>query len=221
MAVVKNKPDRRCKARFPGSVTENNCNFVILPPVGRRERNRINLICSGFRNQVSMLKNVPVLGLAGYSGSGKTTFLEKLITELKRRGYRVGVIKHTHHPVVLDQPGKDTWRHARAGADVVALAAPEGVYLSRKFESDPAPEDVIAMIGEMDLILVEGYKKGNWPKLEFFRSGMTERAEVPREELLGVVSDTPSDNHEFPHFGPEDIFDVACLIERVLIEKKP
>ena len=99
-----------------------------------------------------MRKDIPILGLAGYSGSGKTTFLEKLIAELKRRGYRVGVIKHTHHQVEFDQPGKDTWRHVRAGADVVALASPKGVFLAKKLDSSPTPEDVLALVGDVDLI---------------------------------------------------------------------
>ncbi len=167
-----------------------------------------------------MRKDIPILGLAGYSGSGKTTFLEKLIAELKRRGHRVGVIKHTHHLVEFDQPGKDTWRHVRAGADVVALASPNGVFLAKKMESDPTPEDVLAMVGDVDLILIEGYKRGRWPKLEFYRSGMKERVQVPEDELLGIVSDIPSGQLTLPHFGPEDITGAAGFIESVLLDKK-
>lgn len=168
-----------------------------------------------------MRKDIPILGLAGYSGSGKTTFLEKLITEFKRRGYRVGVIKHTHHPVELDQPGKDTWRHIRAGADVVALASLKGIYLVRNMESGPSPEDVLAMVEDVDLILIEGYKRGRWPKLEFYRDGMKERVQVPENELLGIVSDIPPNESARPHFYPEDITGAADLIERSLLEKKP
>jgi len=165
-----------------------------------------------------MEKRVPVIGLAGFSGSGKTTFLEKLIAELKRRGCRVGVIKHTHHPVQFDQPGKDTWRHSRAGAAVVALAAPGGVSLVRKFESDPGPEKVIAMIDGVDLVIIEGYKKGKWPKIEIFRRGVTERPDIPAEELLAVVSDVPQ-SAGVPCFGPDDAAGVAGLIERVIMKK--
>lgn len=164
-----------------------------------------------------MKKPVPVIGLAGYSGSGKTTFLEKLIVELKLRGHRVGVIKHTHHPVEFDQPGKDTWRHARAGAEVVALAAPGGVSLVRKFASDPGPEEVIAMVDGVDLIIIEGYKKGKWPKIELFRREAPRRPSIPGEELLAVVSDMPPDA-EVPHFDLDDAAGAADLIERVILK---
>ncbi|OPY58545.1 MAG: Molybdopterin-guanine dinucleotide biosynthesis adapter protein [Pelotomaculum sp. PtaU1.Bin035] len=165
-----------------------------------------------------MERSVPVIGLAGFSGSGKTTFLEKLIVELKRRGYRVGVIKHTHHPVEFDQPGKDTWRHARAGADAVALAAPGGVWLGRKFESEPGPEQVISLIRGVDIIVIEGYKKGKWPKIEIYRYGATERPAVLEDELLAVVTDA-CPCAEVPHFGLDDAAGVADLIERIIMKK--
>jgi len=165
-----------------------------------------------------MKESVPVVGLAGYSGSGKTTFLEKLIVVLKQRGYLVGVIKHTHHRVEFDQKGKDTWRHARAGADVVALASPNGVSLFKKFETDPGPEEVISMAGELDLIIFEGYKKEKWPKIEIFRHGTIERPVIPAEELIAVVSDARP-VAAVPHFGLDDAAGVADLIEKVILKK--
>ncbi|KUK81204.1 MAG: Molybdopterin-guanine dinucleotide biosynthesis protein [Pelotomaculum thermopropionicum] len=164
-----------------------------------------------------MGKTCPAVGLTGFSGSGKTTLLEKLIVELKHRGYRVGVIKHTHHRLDFDREGKDSWRHTRAGADVVALAAPGGVTLVRKFDSDPEPDEVLAMIGGVDLIIIEGYKRGRWPKIEVFRRGMTERPAVPEEELLAVVSDEVSSGNGIPHFDLDDVPAVADLIESKII----
>jgi len=170
-----------------------------------------------------MKKPIPVIGLAGYSGSGKTTFLEKLIAELERRGHRVGVIKHTTHPVEIDQPGKDSWRHARAGAKVVALAAPGSVFISKKYDSDPGPEEVIAMFSGsgVDLIIIEGYKNGRWPKIEVFHHKVTERPSIPVEELLAMVTDVPSDAETpavLPRFGLDDAAGVASLIERVVLD---
>ena len=166
-----------------------------------------------------MKETILVIGLAGYSGSGKTTFLEKLIAELKSRGYRVGVVKHTHHPVEFDQPGKDTWRHARAGAEVVALAAPGRVSLFRKFETDPGPEEVVSMVKGVDVIFVEGYKKGNWPKIEVFNNKITERPDIPAEELLALVSDQ-CPGAAAPFFGPDDAAGVADFLETVLLNNK-
>ncbi len=160
---------------------------------------------------------IPLIGLAGFSNSGKTTFLEKLIAALKGRGYRIGVIKHTHHQVEFDQPGKDTWRHSRAGAEAVALAAPGGVSLIRNFESDPGPEAVISMISGVDLIVIEGYKRGKWPKIEVYHQGVSERPVIPIDELLAVVSDVPLDS-EAPCFGLDDSSGVADLIERVILK---
>ena len=166
-----------------------------------------------------MGKPVPVIGLAGYSGSGKTTFLEKLIIELKSRGYRIGVIKHTHHDVEFDQPGKDAWRHARAGADFVALAAPGGFSVFKKTDGDPGPEILLSMAGDLDLIIVEGYKKEKWPKIEvLYQHGQAERPVIPDEELLAVVSDAQF-LKTVPHFGLDDVAGVADLIERVILKK--
>lgn len=166
-----------------------------------------------------MKKPVPIIGLAGYSGSGKTTFLEKLIIELKSRGYKLGVIKHTHHAVEFDQPGRDTWRHARAGADFVGLAAPGGFSVFKKTAGDPGPETLISMAGNLDLIIIEGYKTGKWPKIEVFYSlGTAERFIVPREDLMAVVTDLPPTT-TVPHFGLDDAAGVADLIERTIIRK--
>lgn len=165
-----------------------------------------------------MRKPPPVIGLAGYSGSGKTTFLEKLLAELKSRGYRIGVIKHTHHNVDFDQPGKDTWRHARAGADFVALATPGGFSVFQRTDGDPGPEILISMAGELDLIIIEGYKSGNWPKIEvFYQHGTTERPDIPKDELLAVVSDARLVTAA-PHFGLGDAVGVADYVERVVLK---
>lgn len=158
-----------------------------------------------------MKKIIPVVGLAGFSGSGKTTFLEKLIVELKSRGYRLGVIKHTHH--------RENRRQSPTGAAVEVLAAPEGVFLFREYESEPRPEEVLSMIDGVDLILIEGYKNSRWPKLVIFRNGVTERPAIHPEDFLAEISDQSPGSIE-PHFDLEDAAGVAGLIERVILCKE-
>lgn len=182
---------------------------------------RITILNNNFAfhsREVKMQRAIPVVGLAGYSGSGKTTFLEKLVAVLKDRGYRVGVIKHTSHPVEFDQPGKDTWRHARAGADVIALASPDNVAVVRKYKSAPVPEEVIPLVDGVDLIIVEGFKKGSWPKIEIIREELPERPVIPAEELLATVGGS-APLEGVPFYGLEDAAAVADLIEQQFLKR--
>jgi len=165
-----------------------------------------------------MSSDIPIVGLAGFSNSGKTTFLEKLIVELKSRGYRIGVIKHTHHRVAVDEPGTDTWRHSQAGADMVALAAPGSISIIRNYSGDPEPEHVLSMFSGVDLILIEGYKKGKWPKFEVFLSDKAERPNIDPSELLAVVSNyKPSEQAVTPYIGLDDVTKAADLLEMAVL----
>lgn len=162
--------------------------------------------------------DIPVVSVVGYSGSGKTTFLEKLIAELAGRGYRVGTVKHTSHDVQFDRPGKDTWRHAKAGAEVIALAAPGGVCLVVK-QAHPSPEEVVSLIKGVDLVITEGYKRGKWPKLLVYRRGCGPVPDPLPGQLLAVVSDAGPD-YGGPVFNLEDATGVADLLEREIIGPK-
>ncbi|MDF0606595.1 molybdopterin-guanine dinucleotide biosynthesis protein B [Neisseriaceae bacterium TC5R-5] len=133
-----------------------------------------------------------VLGLAGYSGSGKTTLLEKLIPLLRAQGLRVAVIKHTHHDVDWDQPGKDSWRHRQAGASQVILAAGKRRMLVEEQEaSNELPLAAqLAWLGPCDLVLVEGYKHEAIPKLEVVNSQLNAPALYPEDaRVLALVAD--------------------------------
>ena len=164
-----------------------------------------------------MSSEIPVVGLAGFSNSGKTTFLEKLIVELKSRGYLIGVIKHSHHRVDIDEPGTDTWRHTQAGADVVALAAPGSISMVKKCQDDPLPEQVISMFSGVDLIIIEGYKRGKWPKIEVFQPGAAERPNISPTELLAVVCDEQPNPGSAPCLGFNDIAKAADLVEKTVL----
>jgi len=95
------------------------------------------------------MKTPPIISIVGKSKSGKTTLLEKIIPELKKRNYRVATIKHhAHRGLEIDQPGKDTWRHAQAGSDHIVIVAPDKVASIRKVESAPTLDEIAAGIQE-------------------------------------------------------------------------
>ena len=113
------------------------------------------------------------LGFAAYSGAGKTTLLEQVIAALRARGQRVSTVKHAHHDVDIDIPGKDSWRHHQAGASEVLLVCDKRLALVREFEFEQ-DLDVHAMLAELradvDWVLVEGFKHGDLPKVEIWRA---------------------------------------------------
>lgn len=133
------------------------------------------------------MAQVLIYTFAAFSGAGKTTYLERLIPALKARGLRVGVVKHHGHDTPLDQEGKDSWRFAAAGADVTAVVAPRQAAFIENRGLDP--EEAVARIRDVDLILTEGYKHGPWPKIAICR-GEGERA-IPPDVCVAVVSDVP------------------------------
>jgi molybdopterin-guanine dinucleotide biosynthesis protein MobB len=111
-----------------------------------------------------------VISIIGKAKSGKTTLLEKLIKELSIRGYRIGTIKHTRHEGQLDAPEKDTWRHIKAGSLATALSTPNGILFIKPMSIEPGLEEVTRLFGdEMDLIITEGFKYSNTPKIEVHR----------------------------------------------------
>jgi len=112
-----------------------------------------------------------VFGIAGFSGSGKTTLLEKLIPEFNARGLRVSVIKHTHHRFDLDKPGKDSWRHREAGAEEVLVLSGDRWVLMHELRGAPEPtlDAQLAIMSDVDLVLIEGFKAAPVPKVEVHR----------------------------------------------------
>ena len=154
-----------------------------------------------------------IISIVGKSGSGKTTFIERLIPELKKRGYKIGTVKHTVHNFEFDKPGKDSWRHKQAGADTAIIASADKFSVVR--DAGPTTLDDFRPYFEgMDLVITEGYKNEHMPKIEIIRSG---RSAVPLdlkpEERLALVTDTDVEMN-VPRFGLENIADVADLIER-------
>jgi molybdopterin-guanine dinucleotide biosynthesis protein B len=158
----------------------------------------------------------PIVCIVGRSGVGKTTLLEKLIPALKRRGYRVATVKHhAHSGLEIDQPGKDSWRHVRAGSDHVVVVAPDKIVSIRPTDHESALDEVATTIRDVDIILVEGYKQAAKPKIEVTPRAVgaqpTESVCAP-DELLAVVSPGTAPFPDVPQFGPDDVCGLADLI---------
>jgi molybdopterin-guanine dinucleotide biosynthesis adapter protein len=132
-----------------------------------------------------------VLGLAGWSGSGKTTLLVALLPVLRARGLRVSTIKHAHHTVDPDTPGKDSWRHREAGAEEVMLATAERFALFRAYRggAEPSLDELLARMAPVDLVLVEGFRWADMPKLEVYRPSLGKPPLWPDMTVLAVASD--------------------------------
>jgi molybdopterin-guanine dinucleotide biosynthesis protein B len=113
-----------------------------------------------------------VIGLAGWSGAGKTTLLQKLIPELKRRGLTVSTLKHAHHAFDIDQPGKDSFEHRRAGANEVLVASSGRWALVHELreEAEPRLAALLRRLSPVDLVIVEGFKAERHPKIEVYRA---------------------------------------------------
>jgi molybdopterin-guanine dinucleotide biosynthesis protein MobB len=136
---------------------------------------------------------IPIVSIVGRSNSGKTTLIEKLIIELRRRGYRVGTIKHNSHGFDIDHEGKDSWRHKKAGAQVTVIASLHRVAVIEDVNRDYELSELMDhYIRDVDIILSEGFKKNPHPKIEVVRSGLKHEPLCTREDnLIAVASDQP------------------------------
>jgi len=163
----------------------------------------------------------PVLSVVGYSGSGKTTYLEKLIPALKSRGLRLGVIKHDAHSFEVDVPGKDSWRLTRAGADITVIASPEKIAIMEKWSREEDLHRIAGRLrGKVDLILTEGYKRGSALKIEIRREAAKGREALSGEdELFALACDHPPEGKvAAPVLPLDDPQPMADLIVKFLEE---
>jgi molybdopterin-guanine dinucleotide biosynthesis protein B len=133
-----------------------------------------------------------IFGFAGYSGSGKTTLIEKLIPLFTGRGIKVSLIKHGHHAFDVDKPGKDSYRHRKAGCAEVLVTSSRRWVLMHELRGAPEPglAEHIKRISPCDLLLVEGYKREHIPKLEVYREEVEEPLLHPHDEdIVAIASD--------------------------------
>ena len=158
-----------------------------------------------------------VVSFAGYSGSGKTSLVERLIPALKLRGLRVSVVKHAHHKFDIDHPGKDTYRHREAGAFEVVVASNQRLALMREFEQ-PAQLTVHHLIAELyegvDWVLVEGFKESNLPKIEIWRAASGKPARYKDDDFIVAIATDSPDRLPEPTLRPVlDLNDADALAQ--------
>ena len=131
-----------------------------------------------------------IFGLAGWSGSGKTTLMTALIPEFVSRGMTVSTIKHAHHSFDIDQPGKDSWQHREAGAQEVMVASGRRWALMHELRGtiEPSLDELLTRMKPVDLLLVEGFKHHDHPKIEIYRHGLGKPLLHPDDPFIVAIA---------------------------------
>lgn len=162
-----------------------------------------------------------VIGLAGWSGAGKTTMLIRLIPELAARGVSVSTLKHAHHAFDLDTPGKDSHAHREAGAREVLISSQRRWALMRELRGEPEAllPDLLARLSPVDLVIVEGFKRERHAKIEIHRSANGKPPLHPGDDtIVAVASDIAFPEARRPVIG---IDDVAAIADTMLARAEP
>ncbi len=164
-----------------------------------------------------------IISIVGKSDAGKTTLLESLIAELKRRGVKVAIVKHSHHADDLDTATKDTWRFTRAGSELSAINSLDNLAIYRHMDHYFDPQEIAHLIlWDYDIILTEGFKGSPYPKIEVHRHEQGEELLTDPKQLLAVVTDTPLDVNvvNVPQFSRDNISGIADLIEKEIANRQ-
>lgn len=162
----------------------------------------------------------PIIGIAGWKKSGKTTLTVRLVEEFTRRGLRVATVKHAHHAFQIDDGETDSARHRRAGARQVAIVSNRRWAVINELDGAPEPnfEEVIAWLEPCDLIVVEGYKSASIPKIEARRLQSHTHRPLADDDptVIAIAADHPIEDATVPVFSLDDIGAIADLIERTI-----
>ncbi|MBI4962038.1 MAG: molybdopterin-guanine dinucleotide biosynthesis protein B [Desulfomonile tiedjei] len=158
---------------------------------------------------------IPIVSIVGKSDSGKTTLVEKLVKELKSRGYRVATIKHDAHSFEIDREGKDSWRHKQAGASITVISSPSKLAVIADTDHDYTLAELREkLIRGVDLILTEGYKRENNPKVEVIRSEHHREMLCKSDDnLIAIAGDPPDPPAGVPVFDLNDAKPLCDFLE--------
>jgi molybdopterin-guanine dinucleotide biosynthesis protein B len=162
----------------------------------------------------------PVIGIAGWKKSGKTSLAERLIAEFARRGLRVASVKHAHHAFQIDDADTDSARHRRAGARQVAIVSPRRFALVSELDSAQEPDlaTVLARLDPCDLVIIEGYKSAPIPKIEVRRLAALSQAPLAADDphVIAIAADHAVGQTALPSFRLDDIQGIAACITSAL-----
>jgi molybdopterin-guanine dinucleotide biosynthesis protein B len=165
-----------------------------------------------------MTTRIPVVSVVGKSDSGKTTLMEGLIRALTARGWRVATVKHHIHDFDIDIPGKDSWRHAKAGAVVTMISAPDKFGVVRQVERERTLDELVEAAGpDVDILLTEGFKRAGDIRIEVSRAARSDELICTPDQLFALVTDVAYDVGELPVFGLDDADGLAALVERTFL----
>ncbi len=162
--------------------------------------------------------STPIIGIAGWKKSGKTTLVVRLIEEFTRRGFKVASVKHAHHSFQIDDKETDSARHRRAGARQVAVVSAKRWALIAELDGAPEPDfaEVIAWLGPCDLVIVEGYKSAAMPKIEARRRAAFSQETLADSDpnVIAIAADHAADGHGLPVFFLDDIAGIADFVAK-------
>ncbi len=165
---------------------------------------------------------IPVVSIVGKSDAGKTTLIERVVRELSSRGWRVATCKHHVHEVEVDVPGKDSWRHARAGAVLAMIASPTQFVSVLRVDVEPSLEVIAAEAARVgcDLLVTEGFKRQAQHRIEVSRRARSDGLISSPDELIAVVTDNPDlADMGVPTFGLDEAREVATFIEQTFLRR--
>jgi molybdopterin-guanine dinucleotide biosynthesis protein B len=169
----------------------------------------------GSRTPAKYEVRMKIFGLAGWSGSGKTTLMVKLLPELVGRGLSVSTVKHAHHNFEIDRPGKDSFEHREAGATEVMVSGGRRWALMHEIREKPEPKavDLVRHMTPVDLILIEGFKRDDHPKLEVYREA-TGKPLLCRDDpkIVAVASDREIADLGIPRLDLNDVRAIADFV---------
>lgn len=166
------------------------------------------------KNKKPIIVNI----MGSCSNVGKTTVIEGIIKELKKRGYSVATIKHDVHGFDIDKEGKDTWRHRKAGAETVFISSKNRMAMIKEVEEEVALDSIIDMANSSDIIIIEGYKKSKYKKIEVFRNDVSSDIITPKEYLIAIASDINHEIEDVPVLDINDYKGLADIIENIKSE---